>query len=395
MKSIILAAAMGTVAAPAMSVEFYLDAQLLNGGLTRSAPAPVTLETVLGLNSAAGTLARHFSERLSLEESGPTARAAYLISAGLAAFSFQRANAIIIGHEGAHFHAAGLHGRDDHRFVADDGTEISWIRAYRNALLSGHAEAVAESTGAENSPAERVRANNAGLNWQADYADRMLRRGFADRGLSAFSAADYLLNANYWLTYSAKDKHKDRPLRHGGDTQDLAEHLESHHGVGDALDKMVRWSALSALLSAANWQAIQSMSDYVHLGTTGLFDGRLSWSFLNYGYEDSFSLSSTFHFRPSDRNESWIFGLETSVIGKEWTEIHFGKIRNYDRGSLESILVIGKDGALLELTAEGRLTDRLAVVAAATLHLDGKTRRGSRLITEGDELIQLGMSWTF
>lgn len=395
MKSIILAGALCATAMPALAGGLYLDAGLLDGGPGRDEKPLITLDTVHGLNAAAGDLALRYSERRNMAEAEPHERGLYLMSAGALAFAFQRANAIIIGHEGAHFHTAGLHGRTEHRFMTSGGDTVSWLNAYGKALLTGHADAIAASGGAANTPTERIVANNAGLNWQSDYAERMLRRGFAGQDLSVFSAADYLLNANYWLLYSAKDKRKDRPFNQGGDPQDLAEYLEVQHGIEGALDDMVKWSALSFLLSSANWQAFSSLNGYVQNAETGLFDGKLTWSVLNYGYEDSFSVAPMVHLRAGDGQGSWIGGVETSVIGDSWTEVQLGAVRHYEKTSFEGIVTFGKDGALLEFGADYQVTDRLAVVGRATVALDGETRRGGRLAPDGDDVFQIGLAYRF
>lgn len=402
MKNLILAgAASAALLVPAQADAFYLDSELLKGGLARDEQPLVTLDSVAGLNASIGGIALRYHHRLRLDQASPAQRAFYLGTAGLAAFAAQRANSITIGHEGAHFHFAALDGRDQHRFRADDASTIPWLRAWGSAFLTGHVGGVAASGGepGASTPEGTMRANNAGLNWQSDYAERMHRRGFARQDLSVFSALDYVLNANYWLSYSAADHRKGRAHGQGGDPQDFAEYLAERHGIENALEDMVKWSALSLLLSSANWQSLMALQSYVDDGETGLFTGllggRLSWTVLNYGYEDSFSIAAMGSIRSADGSGAWTAGYETSVIGEPWREFQLGGYRQIARTGLETMLTIGEDGMLLELGGDLAVTDKLSLVASAALPVDGATRRGSRLAPQGENVIRFGISYRF
>lgn len=402
MKNLLLAgAASAAMLLPVQADAFYLDSELLKGGIGRDEQPLVTLDTVAGLNAGIGAIALRYHHRLGLDEGTPAQRAVYLGSAGLAAFAAQRANAITIGHEGAHFHFAGLDGRTEHSFRADDHSTIPWMKAWGRAFLAGHVGGAAASAGdrAGTTPEGTIRANNAGLNWQADYAERMHRRGFARQDLSVFSAIDYVLNANYWLSYSARDHSKDRAHGHGGDPQDFAEYLAERHGIEGALDDMVKWSAISLILSSANWQAAMSLKSYVEDGQTGLFTGffggGLSWTVLNYGYDDSFSTAAMASLRMKDGKGAWSAGFERSVIGESWSEFQLGAYREFSQVGIETMLTVGEDGMLLELGGDYAITDKLSFVASATLPVDGETRRGSRLAPVGDNVVRLGISYRF
>lgn len=399
MKTAFLAGAVGAAfALQATAGSITLDPQFLAGIELDEAPH-LTLDLVGSLNGAAADIALAFHERLDLGQASPQARMMYLASGGLAAYHFQRATSIVFGHEGAHFHTAGINGRGEHEFATEDGVRISLWEAFGEALKSGHVGGLAFSGSADghvSTEDELMRANNAGLNWQSDYADRMLRQGFAFGEHNVFSSADYLLNRNYWARYALKDQRKDRAPGRGGDPQDLAEHLEAEHGASDALDSMVMWSVASALLSASNYQAMLAMTDYVKDGSTGLFDGKMTWSISNYGYDDSFSVAPVLQVRGKKEGSTWFGGFETSVIGEDWAELHLGGTRALERMNIEAAVTIGEDAGLIEIGAERHFGENYGARIWAALPVgSGETRRGMRLTPENEPVVSTGLVFRF
>lgn len=400
MKTTILASALcAAFTVEAAAADITVDLGPIAGGADLDDAPHLSLGNVAAVNRTAAELALAMSDKLDLGQRSRLERAGYFLSAGMLTYHFQRATAIVHGHEGAHFHTAGLYGRTEHDFVQKDGTRISTGEALREAFRTGHVGGFAKSVspdGDASTDDELMRANNAGLNWQSDYAERMLRQDFAFGGYSVFSAADYLLNRNYWARYAKSDVDKGRGPGEGGDPQDLAEHLEAQHGVEDALDKIQMWSAVSAVLSASNFQAMDAISSYVLHGKTGLFDKPYSWSISNYGYDDSFSVAPVFHGRVKNSSVTWFAGIETSVLGEGWTEATIGATRSWSDLNLEGSLTVAKDAGLLEIGIEKYLNDHAGLRAWAAVPVGGgETRRGMRLTPENEAVVSASLVLRF
>lgn len=385
------------IMAPVSAQAFYLDTEVLRGEAGRDAAPLVTMDVVDGINGSIAGLAHRFSDRLGMDEASVNARGTFFAISSLLAFSVQRTNAIVIGHEGAHFHFAGLNGRPNHSFIGAEGEEISWLDAWGSTFLTGSVGGPARSWGdpADVTVEGRITANNAGNNWQADYADRLHRRAFAGRDANVFSAMDYLFSANHWLTYAIGDKRRGRNVPKAGDVLDLVDHLESEHAIDGAMDQIVKWSALTSLLSAANWQAFSAINSYIVDGDTGLFDGAFTWNATNYGYHDSFSVAATAQMRLPGDAGVWSVGAETAVIGESWTEVTVGAYKEFGRNSLEGLFTAGRDGSLVELRGERQLVGGFSLMGSAAVPVEGNTRRAERLLPDGEALIRVGLGWSF
>ncbi|MBO9428730.1 hypothetical protein [Sulfitobacter sp. R18_1] len=330
-----------------------------------------------------------------------------LFLAQLVNFQYQTANAIMFGHEYAHFAMHDWYGLGEHYFYNhDDNEEISFGQAYGYTLLfggPGGASATSRSGGVSyGDPAKRIRTTMSGVNWQMNYSEKWLQRNLQGRPNHAYSWPGYVANRIKTFTYTLGD-HRESDTAVQGDMVKIAAHYEArgYSDADDALGEMLLYSGIGNLLSPTLWQIPKSikharknrfeMSDpYFHLGN-GL---QFTWDVPQYHNPDGMTLAPAFYLKAGP----FVGGVqvEKAVIGDatdEFTGIILSDFHNA-QASLSYTVNPDLEGSHIEASLSYDLTELLGF-EIRHISSDGITLRGDRNNHSGTDATMIGVKLRF
>ncbi len=326
-----------------------------------------------------------------------------MMGAGFANYRYQTANAIMFGHEHAHFAMADHLGLGNHYFTSNaSGREFSFSEGYLNTLMGGGPGGPATSGGTYDPtiPArERINMSMAGVNWQMAYSEDWVQRNMAAGGMSFFTYPGFLTNRSQTLLYTLNDMNSDvGPVP--GDMYKVADHFQREGYTDDALQDIVSYSLLSNILSPAYWRFFQSMNDLNKHGILKSRDPffeaaglRFNWDVPHYFNVNGMTLAPVVYL---DTKFGILgFQVEDAVIGDVETEYTASISTEYRQlyGSAYYSFN-GAGGSHLE-TRAGYSLNTAVDLELRHMSSSGDTLKGSRNNYTGMSLTYVGMNIRF
>ena len=344
-----------------------------------------------------------------LGEASEASRLGFLMTAGILNVRMQAANAVILGHEQAHWAGMDALGFNGHTFYnVDDGEELDYGEAYINTILRGGPGASAYSYGGYGyTDAERIEATQAGVNWQMQYSERWLQQNLFQEGTLAFDYAAFLVNRTKTMSYSLNDKLLDDDDAVKGDMVKIANYFEDQGITDDALTKMVLVSAVANAASPAIWDVFKAHGAYWETGdpvyepnwhTAGSLE--YTWDIPQYFSNEGMTVAPMAYFNLSDRNIMGAdrvvvnAGVEASVIGDADAEYSLGVMADWGRMEFGIQATQGGDGWHAEADAGFEVIDQVSL-KARYIQSDGETLRGDRSNPHGGSLFWGGVEVRF
>lgn len=339
----------------------------------------------------------------SIEEKSKGVRIFVTFGAGLANYKFQTANAIMFGHEQAHFAMADHLGLKEHHFRSTHtGQEFSFTKGYLNTLFRGGPGGPAVSAGTYDPsiPArERINISMSGLNWQMNYSEDWVQRNMDAKGLSVFTFPGFLTNRSHTLRYTLQDMNADVTAV-PGDMHKIAYHYFLEGYSDDPMEEIVKYSLIANILSPAYWRYFQSMNDLVNHGDMQSRDPffdfaglRLNWDIPHYFNVDGMTLAPAVYL---DTDYGVIgFQVEDAVIGAvepEYTASISTSYQNYYGSIYYSFN--DADGSHIEARAGYSYSDELDI-ELRHMSSKGDTLKGSRNNYTDESLTYMGVNIRF
>jgi hypothetical protein len=320
---------------------------------------------------------------------------------------FQTANAIMFGHEYAHFSLHDWYGIPTHYFYNHDtNEEYSFAESYLYSMIfGGPGGASATSSGSGTvygDPAKRIRTTMAGVNWQMNYSEKWVQRNLAGDENHAYSWPGFFNNRLKTMMYTYGDT-VESDAAVSGDMSKIAAHYEGRGYSDDALDEMLLYSAVGNLLSPTFWTLPSSvmqaspnnqfrMKDpYFQIGASDL---RFTWDVPQYHNPDGMTMAPAFYLRSGP-----IVGglqVEKAVIGDATDEFTVIVMNEFKDAKLSASYTVNPDlgGSHLEVSLGYNFTDNFGI-EARHISSDGVTLRGDRNNHTGEDASMVGVNIRF
>ncbi len=357
-------------------------------------------QTVVRSGEYVGAKAMEMLFRKFEGRSGPM-KNLVIFGGSLVNFQFQAANAIMFGHEYAHFAMADHIGLRDHYFAKDGGgEEFSFIDGYLSTLFRGGPGGPATSRGSFDPtipPRERIAATMAGLNWQMNYSEEWLRGSLVDDGKHVFSWPGFVANRSKTLTYTIGDT---RFEGRNGDMEKIAAHYEREGFTEDGLAEVTKYSLAANVLSPAYWNIFQSLnavskSDSMQMNDPffNLGGVRFTWDIPHYLHVDGMTLAPAVYFD----TKAGVFGaqVEQAVIGEVEDEYTFSARSRYGKtyGGI-AYTFNANDSTHVEATVGYDINDHFGIEMKHMVS-DGETLKGFRNNHSGKSMTYVGVNIRF
>lgn len=376
----------------------------------------VARDVVSSLNSLASGAALWGHDALDLDNRGPLARGAYLLTAGQLVARLHWANSLYFGHELMHFSAAHAHGRDVHYFRdRETGAVLSdwaaWSRIATQGDVGGPAVSGSShgSHSSEDPDHDRAEAVVAGLNWQMSYSEDRVRDRIFRQDITVFDAPDLLFNRIYTLAYTVGDIRRGQEDEIQGDPRKWADHVEATTGEENVLERAALIGLAATIFSPVYMTTAGSIGEYLQTSRTEVpahgFStayGSVTWDLPHYINPESLTVAPMLYWSPGQQQASLVGadrlvlggGIEFPALGEDDLEAHLTLDGKWGEITLGAGLAMGPDGAFLHSDASLDLTDHVALTAAGAFQV-GETLRGARDFPDGTAEVWAGLRFSF
>lgn len=342
-------------------------------------------------------------DKLKMSEQSSLARATYLLTAGQLNYRFQLANAIVFGHEMAHFQFSipiGGHNFRFHNF--DTGTDHTLSEVYWNVFWKMDPEVTATKSISDwSDPDARIMVNNSGLNLQQKIGAEWTRSSlYEDKNV--FDVPTYLINKSHILGYAYNDKINEGNQTISGDVINFVNHLKSE-GYDADIDKVVSTAAISYALSPTTWQIGHSLYDYIATGDityepfyVNVSKSKLSWDISNYMNANSYTVAPVVYIKKSIHEFPVLIGIGTefSVMGENKTELSASLRSSVNNHRFDISASGSSEGHFISLNYGYSVSDRF-VPNISYITTSGDSLEGSRMLPTDKSLLWAGVSITF